>query len=71
MSLIHNERIKLRANAFDRLSTACLAVGVLGQVLSLNPAAALLSKVFSMACWILFAIALHWWAYRTLGKLEP
>lgn len=30
MSLVHNERIKLTANALDRASTACFTVGVLG-----------------------------------------
>jgi hypothetical protein len=35
MSQIHNERTKLLANALDRASTACFAVGVIGQALSL------------------------------------
>ena len=30
--LIHNETAKLRANAYDRASTACFAVGVFGSV---------------------------------------
>lgn len=30
MSLVHNERTKLFANALDRASTACFAVGVCG-----------------------------------------
>ena len=34
MSLIHNERIKLTANALDRASTACLTVGVLGPLVA-------------------------------------
>ncbi len=32
MSLIHNERTKLLANALDRTSTACLAVGLIAPV---------------------------------------
>jgi hypothetical protein len=48
MSLIHNERTKLLANALDRVSTAFIAVGVLGQALSLPPAGDL---------WILAALA--------------
>ena len=35
--LVGNERRKLAAGALDRLSTAFLAVGGLGQVLSLKP----------------------------------
>ena len=52
MSLIHNERTKLLANALDRASTACLAVGVLGQALSLPPADRLWVSLLSPAGWI-------------------
>jgi hypothetical protein len=38
MTLIHNERTKLAANALDRISTAFVAVGAVGQALSLTPA---------------------------------
>ncbi|NSY12472.1 hypothetical protein G6L14_10645 [Agrobacterium vitis] len=70
MTAIHNERTKLRANALDRLSTAFIAVGVLGQALSLNPANGPGLKLFSMGCWLLAAGTLHWMASRTLGRLK-
>ncbi len=37
MKLIRNRRTKLQANALDRASTACFAVGVLGQVEAEQP----------------------------------
>jgi hypothetical protein len=38
MTLIHNERTKLAAKALDQISTAFVAVGAVGQALSLTPA---------------------------------
>jgi hypothetical protein len=35
MSLVHNERLKLLANAFDRASTACFTIGVVTPVAGL------------------------------------
>ncbi|MCW2247028.1 1,4-dihydroxy-2-naphthoate octaprenyltransferase [Azospirillum fermentarium] len=75
MSLIHNERVKLLANALDRASTACVAVGVVG------PAAAFLYgmgtvPVSSLALgigssvWLGAAVTLHCFARRTLGGLK-
>lgn len=54
--LISNERRKLLANALDRLSTAFLAIGVLGQILSLTPSSATVINVSVMAVWISGAI---------------
>ena len=71
MSLIHNERTKLLANALDRASTACLAVGVLGQALSLPPADRLWVSLLSPAGWILAALGLHFAARHVLGRLRP
>jgi hypothetical protein len=34
MSLVHNERTKLFANALDRASTACFTVGVLSPIVA-------------------------------------
>jgi hypothetical protein len=70
MNLIHNERTKLRANALDRLSTALLAVGVVGKALNFAPTQTLV-QAFGMAGWIFAAAALHWMAYRLLGRLQP
>ena len=75
MSLIHNERVKLLANAFDRASTACVAVGVIG------PAAAFLYGMGAVpvsplalgigsTVWIGTAAFLHHFARRTLGGLK-
>ncbi|TDK38864.1 hypothetical protein E2F50_01600 [Rhizobium deserti] len=46
--LVGNERRKLLAGALDRLSTAFVAVGVLGQILSLGPASANISALMTM-----------------------
>lgn len=70
MSLIHNERTKLLANALDRASTACFAVGALGQALSLPPASQMWLGLLSPAGWILAAIGLHLVARRVLGRLK-
>jgi len=51
MSLIHNERTKLLANAIDRASTACIAVGVLGRAFSLPPAASPWISLISIVGW--------------------
>lgn len=69
MSLIHNERTKLLANALDRASTAFFAIGVLGQAFSLSPLPAL--GILSMAVWFLAGVALHLGARRILGGLKP
>jgi hypothetical protein len=73
MSLVHNERTKLLAAALDRVSTACVTIGVLG------PLAAYLYGVgsviasgvllFSTFAWIAAAIGLHIFARRILGDL--
>ncbi|WJH40296.1 hypothetical protein N7E02_27580 [Aliirhizobium terrae] len=68
--LINNERRKLLAGALDRLSTAFIAVGVLGQVLSLSPSSASLNSATIMLGWIFGAVILHWMAQRVLGGLK-
>ncbi|KAA5599223.1 hypothetical protein [Blastochloris sulfoviridis] len=76
MSLIHNERIKLAANALDRASTACLTVGVLGPLVAalygvggtgLADRGILLA--IGSLCWMLAAGALHLMARRVLRGL--
>lgn len=69
--LIHNERVKLLANALDRASTACFAVGTLGQAFSLPPGGNLWVSLLSPTSWILAAIGLHLVARRILGRLKP
>lgn len=75
-NLIHNERVKLTANALDRASTACLTVGILG------PTAAALYGIGSAvpvssgliatgaALWLAAAMVLHLLANATLGRLK-
>lgn len=69
---IANERTKLAANALDRASTACIAVGILSplaglvQGLSWPPSVAALS----VAGWLFAAILLHLAAHRVLGVLK-
>ncbi len=67
MSLVHNERLKLGANALDRASTACVAIGVLGQAFALVPGNEI--RLISMVVWLLAAGALHLAARRLLGGL--
>ena len=68
--LVSNERRKLLANALDRLSTAFLAIGVVGQVLSLTPSSATIINIGVMGGWISGAIILHLIARRVLGGLK-
>lgn len=69
MSLIHNERTKLLANALDRASTAPLAVGfiapVVGAGISTNWGA-----VVGTVIWLSAALALHLMARHVLGGLK-
>lgn len=68
---IGNERTKLFANALDRASTACFAVGILaplsgltqGQLHFAPPAA------IAIAGWFAAAVVLHYAARRVLGGL--
>lgn len=71
MSQIHNERTKLLANNLDRLSTAFLAVGVLGRTFNFTPDDGLLVSVLVLGSWIFAAIVLHLLARRILGRLKP
>ncbi|EEQ93235.1 hypothetical protein F9K88_14965 [Brucella intermedia] len=71
MSLIHNERTKLLANNLDRLSTAFLAVGVLGNTFNFTPGSGLVVSFLGVTAWILPAIVLHLMARRVLGRLKP
>ncbi len=73
MNLVGNERIKLTANALDRLSTVCLAAG------AATPFATFLSGESSMSfshlaagcyIWVFAAVSLHRAARRMLGMLE-
>lgn len=76
MSIVHNERTKLTANALDRASTACLTVGVFGPIVaSLYGVGATATGAHGITLavgsvfWLAAAGALHWMARRTLGRL--
>jgi hypothetical protein len=71
---IRNERTKLTANALDRASTACLAIGVFAPLAGLfhgssDPSLGWLA--LSFGGWLATAIVLHYGARRVLGGLKP
>lgn len=72
-TLVDNERTKLTANALDRASTACLAVGIFAPLASLLrvqdhlPASGIL---VSFAGWLIAGTVLHVGARRALGGLK-
>lgn len=74
MSLIRNERTKLLANALDRASTACIAVGLIGPTVATtnggNPLHLSWVAIGASGAWILAAVALHFGARHVLGRLQ-
>lgn len=75
MSLIHNERTKLLANALDRASTASFTVGVLVPIVAASvglPGYGFGAPLAALSLsWFLAALVLHWIARRVLGRLRP
>lgn len=74
---VANERAKLLANAFDRASTACVTVGILGPVAAglYGLGAPPLQRdgafyVVSAIVWLLTAVILHVMARKALGTLR-
>ncbi|NKN36806.1 hypothetical protein HFC70_10620 [Agrobacterium sp. a22-2] len=75
MTLIHNERTELLANALDRASTACIAAGLIGPAVGIanhSATAPALSwaPLLGTVIWLFAAIALHLFARRVLGGLQ-
>lgn len=71
---IENEKTKFVANALDRASTACLAVGVFAPLAALPQAEHPLPVGWMLATfagWILAAAMLHFIVRLTLGGLKP
>ena len=75
--MIWNERLKLLANALDRMSTACLAVGVLGPTIgalygtaTVNIGPHGLFLFGGHVLWLCAAAVLHLMAQRALGRLR-
>jgi hypothetical protein len=76
MSLIHNERTKLTANAFNTAATSCFTLGVLAPMAAafynVGPGAiSFRSIVLGAAIWLCIALVLHYNARRQLGGLKP
>ena len=75
MNDVNKEQIKLLANAFDRISTAFLTIGVLAPMFMLYfqtwlPSRATLEAVHAgIICYLSAAWALHLAAQRTLRRL--
>jgi hypothetical protein len=73
MSLVGNERIKLMANALDRVSTVCLTVGFAAPIGNWMCGGMQVSLPHLLAggyVWICVAAGLNNAARRTLGMLE-
>lgn len=75
MSLIHNERTKLLANALDRASTACVAVGLIAHSVATmtgtgNGLHLTCVSLLSSGAEILPAVVLHFAARHILGRLQ-
>ena len=73
--LVDNERIKLAANAFDRLSTTLASIGVVAPFVALiyGTGTITLTPQFSAvaaACWLMAAASLHLIAQQLLGALK-
>jgi hypothetical protein len=68
--VVHNERVKLLANAFDRTSTACIAVGVIGQSIAGGFHNITWIGVLGMGSWLFCALVLHLAARHTLGRMR-
>lgn len=73
--MIHNERVKLLANALDRASTTFGAgsiVPLLGWIRALPPSAQpgdAATALFGMVAFVICAVVLHLLARRELGNL--
>jgi hypothetical protein len=71
---IENEHTKLAANALDRASTACLAIGIFAPVAGVIQSDALrftLGLTIALAGWFAAAIMLHIGARLVLRVLKP
>jgi hypothetical protein len=72
VNLIRNERTKLLAAALDRVSTLCVAAGIVPPLSGFIYGGRGLSLSTVAACyiWLLAAVALHLGAQRVLGRLQ-
>ncbi len=76
MSLVHNERVKLRAVALNTMATSCFAIGVLAPIatafynLSVDHIP-VHTVVLGVVLWMSAAILLHRQAVQVLEGLQP
>ena len=70
MDLVHNERRKYLAAAFDRASTACLALGVFGQIVQSRALSVSWQSITEVGIWIVGAVMLHVAGRWVLGGLR-
>ena len=75
MSLIHNERTKLSANALNTSATACFTIGVLAPLAAafykIGPGPVPFKSIAVGALiWLSVASFLHYYARRILGGLK-
>ncbi len=69
MPSIHNEQVKLLANAIDRASTACVAGGIINAIVGWDRTR-LIYLVVGCDFWFLVAVSLHLLARRALRGLR-
>lgn len=70
---IHNERIKLGANALDRLSSACFVVGIFAPLATRFQAQnqiLVIAQLVIFAGWFLGGVVLHIVARHILGRMR-
>ena len=65
------ERIRYRAAALDRASTACLAIGVFSPITAAlyGAGSATAWLVIGPLVWLALAGVLHWLGYRELARI--
>ena len=74
--LVENERRKLLANALDRISTACVTLGIIAPLAAATYGPSLLGLpaqfyLIGGGSWLLAGIALHLAGRLVLGGLKP
>ena len=76
-NLIENERRKLSANSLNRLSTVCVAFGIVSVIAgylhsigSLRAAVPAWVLALGAIGWFILAVALHWLGRRLLRGLK-
>jgi hypothetical protein len=68
---VHNEKCKLIAGAFDRLSTGFVLAGVFAPLYAISQGqpAPTPQELIGMACWFFGALVLHLRAQVMIGRM--